>query len=57
MSHVTLNYLHQTREDEYFEVLDAFLRRSADYFELNDPMAEQVTGGTGTKNPAAGELN
>ena len=57
MSHMTLNYLQQTREDEYFEVLDAFLRRSADYFELNDPMAEQVTGGTGTKNPDTGELN
>jgi|GEM_PF-4601466 tryptophan synthase alpha subunit len=51
MSHMTLNYPHQTREDAYYEVLDAFLRRSADYFELGVPTAEQATGGTGTKKP------
>ena len=57
MSDSILNYPHQTREDAYFAVLEAFLRGSADYIEPEDPMAEQVIGKTGTKNPDTGELN
>ena len=57
MSDSILNYPHQTREDAYFAVLEAFLRGSADYIEPEDPMAEQVIGETGTKNPDTGELN
>ena len=57
MSHMTLNYPHQTREDAYFDVLEAFLRGSADYIQPWDPMAEQVISGTVTKNPDTGELN
>ena len=57
MSHMTPNYPHQTREDAYFDVLEAFLRGSADGTEPEDPMAEQVIGGTGKKTPDTGELN
>ena len=57
MSHMTLNYPHQTREDAYFEVLEAFLRGSADCIQPEDPMAEQVIGETGTKKPDTDELN
>lgn len=57
MSHMTLNYPHQTREEAYFDVLEAFLRGSADGIEPEEPMAEQVISGTDTKNPDTGELN
>ena len=57
MSHLPLNYPHLTREDACFDQLEAFLRGSADCIQPEDPMAEQVIGGTGTKNPDTGELN
>ena len=57
MSHLPLNYPHLTREDACFDLLEAFLRDSADGIHPEDPMAEQVIGGTGTKNPDTGELN
>ena len=57
MSDMTLNYPHQTREDAYFEVLEAFLRSSVDPMDPEGPMVEQVISATGTQNPDAGELN
>ena len=57
MFHMTLNYPHLTREDAYFDLLEAFLRGSAECIQPEDPMAEQVIGGTGTKNTETGELN
>jgi hypothetical protein len=47
---MTPNYPHLTREDAYFEVLEAFIRGCVDRIKPNDLMAEQVIRGTGTKN-------
>ena len=37
MSDTVSNYPHMTREDMYFEALEAFIRTSADYLDVDMP--------------------
>lgn len=45
MSDAVMNYPHMSREEEYFEALEAFLRTSAGYLDVAQGMPCRDLGG------------